>query len=314
MVKARSYLLLAAKLGVAALAFAFILSRQSWPELRAALLQLSPLALLLATLAHGSGLLIGTLRWRALMRAYGAPPPASFGMMLRTYAVGDFYNVYVPGAVGGDILRGVVTRRAFPRAGTAGALAVVLIERGLGLGAVLTLTAFAAALSAQSKLGAAVLPYCLLGVGAVACGVLAITHGAKVARFAPRALARLLASLPRLEAVGPFSFACLLSLGTQAVEVVCGHVLIASLSRSISFSQSLLALPMATAAGFIPVSVAGIGPRDVALVALYESLGVARADAAVTAIAYSLVTLIVAGCGGVLQLFAPLSAPPTAPG
>jgi hypothetical protein len=83
-------------------------------------------------------------------------------------------------------------------------------------------------------------------------------------------------------------------------------VLISSVSSEVTFADSFLALPMATAAGFMPLSVAGIGPRDVLLVTLYEVLGVARAAGTATAIAYSLVTLIVAGFGGVIQLFAPL--------
>lgn len=306
MARVRSYLLLAAKLGVAALAFGFILSRQSWPALRSALLQLSPLALSIAVLVHASGLWLGTMRWRSLMRAFGAQPTASFSVMLRTYAIGDFFNVYVPGAVGGDILRGLITRRAFPGAGAAGALAVVLIERGLGLGAVLVLTAIGAGWRHDTQLGASVLPYCLLGIVGVAVALLAITHGSKVARFAPAPLARLLAPLPALEAVRPFLFACLLSLGTQLVEVVVGHVLISSVSSDVRFSDTLLALPLAAAAGFLPLSVAGIGPRDVAMVALYELLGVGRPQGTVTAIAYSIVTLIVAGFGGVLQLFAPV--------
>jgi uncharacterized membrane protein YbhN (UPF0104 family) len=310
MAKARSYLLLAAKLSVAGLAFGFILSRQSWPQLRAAVLQISPWALLAAIVVHASGMLVGTVRWRALMRAYGAQPGASFGVMLRTYVVGDFYNVYVPGAIGGDILRGVITRRAFPEAGAAGALAVVLIERCLGLGAVLTLTAVAATQRSETKLGATCLPYCLLGIAAVASVVLAITHGRALARFAPAALRPLLASLPKLESLSRFFFGALLSLATQAIEVVCGHVLISSVSSQVTLADSFLALPMATAAGFIPLSVAGIGPRDVVLVTLYEILGVARADGTATAIAYSLVTLIVAGFGGVVQLFAPLRVQP----
>jgi glycosyltransferase 2 family protein len=319
MAKARSYLLLAAKLGVAALAFGFILSRQSWSDLRAAVLHISPGALALAVCIHASGLVVGTVRWRALMRAYGAPPRSSFLAMLRTYWVGDFYNTYVPGAVGGDILRGVITRRAFGEGGAAGALAVVLIERCLGLAAVLILTALAAlhallAHGSASKdqragaLAATVLPYCIVGALGVLTLVFAITHGRSFAAFAPRVVRPWIASLPRLAHLPSCFFGGLLSLLTQSIAVACGHVLLSSVSADVTLADSFLALPMATAAGFLPLSVAGIGPRDVALVTLYELLGVARAHATAAAIGYSAVTLLVAGFGGFIQLFAPLGA------
>jgi uncharacterized membrane protein YbhN (UPF0104 family) len=326
MTRARSYLLLAAKLGVAALAFAFILSRQSWAELRAVVLQLSLGTLATAVCIHASGLVVGTVRWRALMRAYGAPPRASFAAMLRTYSVGDFYNTYVPGAVGGDILRGVITRGAFREGGAAGALAVVLIERCLGLAAVLTMTALAALYALlgregarldalpvrldqrESALAALVLPYCVVGALAVLALVLAITHSRSFSPFVPRALRPWLESLPRLASVPSFLLGCLLSLLTQSIAVFCGHVLLSSVSPDVTLADSFLALPMATAAGFLPLSVAGIGPRDVALVTLYELLGVARVHATAAAIGYSAVTLFVAGFGGLVQLFAPLDA------
>lgn len=64
---------------------------------------------------------------------------------------------------------------------------------------------------------------------------------------------------------------------------------------------------------FFPLSVAGAGPRDLVLVALYETLGIPRAAAVATALALLLVTLLVSGLGGVLQLVAPLSPPEQPP-
>jgi len=305
--KLRSWLWLLAKLLVSGAAFAYILLRQPWPELRAALAGLSLAAIAMAVVLMALTITLGTVRWRFLMSAYGAETRPPFLRMLRVYFVGQFYNTYVPGGVGGDVLRGVVTRGSFAKGGATAAVAIVFVERALGLLGVLGIAAMAAPLDAQGALGRAFLPYCAAGALAVIGMVVAIAHARRVAHYVPARIATILRSLPVLERRGPFVMGIVMSLANQLVVALTGHVLLSSIYPPARLASSLLAMPLAAAASFFPLSIAGAGPRDAVLVALYEALGVPRAAGVATALGFLVSVLLVSGLGGILQLWAPLS-------
>jgi uncharacterized membrane protein YbhN (UPF0104 family) len=306
----RRYAILGLKLAITVGAVTFLLVRQPVRELGRALGAISPAAHLATLGLILVALAVGTLRWRVLLSAYGAVAVPSFGQLLKVYFVGHFYNIYVPGAVGGDVLRGVVTRRAFGQGGAAahggvGSVAVVFIERGLGAAGVLALSAIATAVFAVKRF-AALLPVCVLGVIAVLAIVFALAHGHRLARFAPGPLGRLLAALPPLARVGPFVLACLLSLGTQSLVALCGHALVHGLEPALPLAYTFVAMPLAAAAGYFPLTIAGIGPRDVAMVELYEQLGVSEAHATAVAFAFLFAQLASGLIGGIVQLVRPI--------
>jgi len=93
-------------------AFAYVLSLVSLKALFAALMRV-PFGIFVSTagLTMGS-LVIGTFRWWLLFRAFGAPRPPRFAPLCRYYLVGFFYNTYLPGGVGGDLVRALASRKA----------------------------------------------------------------------------------------------------------------------------------------------------------------------------------------------------------
>jgi hypothetical protein len=113
--------------------------------------------------------------------------------------------------------------------------------------------------------------------------------------------------LPVLDRYGALAVACLISLAIQFLLIGSGHVLVSSIFPAARFSDSMLVVPLAAAAAFFPLSVAGAGPRDAALVGLYTLVGVPRPAAAATALVMLFITLLLGGTGGVLQLLAPLT-------
>jgi len=296
------------KLTVTVAAIAFIFSRQPIDELLAAVRSLSPWAFLMATLLQYVAIAVGTLRWSILMRAYGATHIPPFRQQMKVYLVGYFYNTYVPGAVGGDLMRGVVTRRAFGDRGATGAMSVVLVERALGLAGMFGLTGIAVAVFAGERFGD-LLPYSVLGLVVVALSVTALAQGRHLARFFPEPIKGILGSLPALVGYGSFCISALLSLCTHSVVAIIGHVLVSSIKSDVPWSDSFVAMPLAAAAGFFPLTVAGAGARDIVLINLYEVLGVPRAAGTATALAFLCSTLLAAGAGGIIQLIAPLESP-----
>jgi uncharacterized membrane protein YbhN (UPF0104 family) len=313
---ARRWLLLAAKLMVVAALVAFLASKVSWDELSQNMRRITPFAIIAGASTQVFSFVIATSRWRMLMRAYGASHFPPYRTMLRVYMVAYFYNTFLPGAVGGDVLRGVVMRRSFgERGATTASLAIVLVERALGmLGAlaVLTLAALAASSDAPARKLLYIAPLVLC---AVLAAILALANGHRLAPYVPIArVAALLRDLPTLSSPGYFTISALMSVVVQLIYVACGHVLLLSAYPAIRWSDSLFVMPLTAVATFIPLSVAGAGPRDVALVSMYTLSGVPRGAALAGSAALLVVSWLVASLGGLLHLRGPLALPePPAP-
>jgi uncharacterized membrane protein YbhN (UPF0104 family) len=256
----------------------------------------------LASALVAGNVVVGALRWRVLLRAYGAARIPSLARLAYLYFVAFFYNNYLPGAVAGDVGRGVVTRDAFDGEGATGALAVVLVERALGLLALFGLLALGLAVASAEVDSGTLWWWTAVGC-AGSCGlVAAIPAGRRLAPLLPRPVAPDREKLPALHDRRAFAMAIVLSLGTQVLIALAGWVLLAALGP-IGFGASLLVVPLAAATTFLPITVGGAGAREAVYVALCVPLfGMAEADALAASLGLWLAHLVVGGVGGVMQL------------
>ena len=101
------------RIGVTIAAVGYLASRVDPADVVAAFRRLSWSAALFAVTVVLFGLCCGMVRWRFLLRAYGAIDLPSWPRVAHLYFVGHFYNTYAPGGVGGDVIRGVAGRKAF---------------------------------------------------------------------------------------------------------------------------------------------------------------------------------------------------------
>lgn len=90
-----------------------------------------------AAALHVVGLLLSSTRWKLLLMAQGIN--VSIFKLFQSYLVGGFFNVFLPGRVGGDVVR-VYDTAQIKKSGIE-PLAVVLIERASGMLTLLTLAA-----------------------------------------------------------------------------------------------------------------------------------------------------------------------------
>src|SRR5262249_5054680 len=99
-----------------------------------------PMLLALAMVLYATILAISTWRWRVLLHAQGFP--ASMADLSASYLVATFFNNFLPSNIGGDVIR--VRDSSRLTGSTTTSLAVVAIDRILGLGAlyVLALSAY----------------------------------------------------------------------------------------------------------------------------------------------------------------------------
>lgn len=255
------------------------------------------------------GLAVGAVRWRVLLAAYGAPHRPSLARLFHVYCVGFFYNTYLPGGVGGDVVRGVVTRASFGERGATASMAVVLVERALGLSGLLLLVA--GTYVARPLPGTeGVLPFSALLLALAFAAIFALAAGRRLAPSLPGKLGEIAASLPAIERALPFAGALGLSLVTQALVAITGWVILASVSGGrVSLPDALVVVPLAMAAVYFPFSVGGAGVRESAFVVLCTRAPLlSEADALASSLLLWGVQLAVAGAGGIAQLVRPLEA------
>jgi uncharacterized membrane protein YbhN (UPF0104 family) len=242
------------------------------------------------------------VRWRVLMTAYGATAIPPMRRLVFLYFVSFFYNNYLPGAVAGDVGRGVVTRDAFAEEGASGSLAVVLVERALGLFGLFALLAVGILVVGDRIDTSSLWLWTLLGSAGSIALVVGIAIARRIARFMPNIVRPHAEKLPVLRDYGSFSFAVALSVVTQLLIAAAGWVLLAALGP-IDFASSLLVVPLAAATAFLPITVGGAGAREAVYIALCGSLfGMAEHDAVVASLSLWFAHLIVGLAGGIAQL------------
>ena len=74
------------------------------------------------------------------------------------------------------------------------------------------------------------------------------------------------------------------------------------LQIEIGFTAIALIVPLGLVASIVPIAIAGIGPREAALVGLFGLLGVARESALALSLTFAAVLIALAAVGGLLQL------------
>lgn len=289
------------------IAFAYVMSLVSMRALFAALVRVPFPIFVAAALLTILALMIGALRWWLLFRAFGAPRPPQFLPLCRYYLVGFFYNTYLPGGVGGDLVRALASRAAWgaEHAATAG-IATVFVDRVLGLAGLLGLVSLVSLVHPLPILGSAVVPGVLGLCGAGLC-LLALSSAGWLAPRVPEWLGRVLLRLPTAQRWLPLMAAAALSLVTQLLPALCGHLLLSALAPEARLLDSLAIVPVAAAAAFLPITVSGAGVREALFVKLYASVGIPASAALAASLLLWCSQASVAAVGGLHALWHPLA-------
>jgi glycosyltransferase 2 family protein len=290
------------RLAITALVFAYLFKRIDISEVGDSLARISPLALLGgvggALIALGSGL----VRWRVLFGAYGARALPGWAELARLYMIAQFYNL-LPGAVGGDVVRGYATRRYFDDAGAVRSVGVVLVDRLLGFLGLLLVASIA---TLTSPLPAReVLTYAALGLLAALGAVTAMTLARRLADVLPERIARLARMLPELHRPSLFAVAVALSLLSHIGVSLAGFAILAGVAPQVRLLEALVIFPLGALAAYFPLTFAGAGARDAALIFLCAQYGVARGDALAASLSLLLLQLSIAAVGGLVNLRSP---------
>ncbi|MGD9903707.1 MAG: lysylphosphatidylglycerol synthase transmembrane domain-containing protein [Vicinamibacterales bacterium] len=307
----RRLLAIAAKLALSIGLLAFVLRDTSLAALWATLRRVHPGWVLAALSAHAVMMAVSVWRWNLLLRAQHVAVPAR--ALSESFWVASFFNNFLPSNIGGDVVR--IADTAKPAGSKTLATTVVLVDRLLGLFALLTVAAFGA-VSARA-LGVEVPGAGWLQVAAFAAVLVAVPLFA-----VPRLLATLLAPLRALghpwlleratmlqEAFSKFRAQPSSLLGALAGALVVQVVIVAfyaltarSLAVPLPLFLAGVLVPVAMAVQMAPISINGFGVREAVFSFFFVRFGLGvEAAVAVSLLGSALVMLFSMG-GGALFL------------
>lgn len=247
-----------------------------------------PLMLGIVALAY-SQMAISSARWKLLLDAQEIRLP--YGRACGLTMIGMLFNMVIPGAVGGDLVKGYyITRAAAER--KSHAATTILMDRVVGLIGLLFLGAAGVLMNLDETMRtAATRSLGLLSVGGTIGGLVglyaAVFIGEKLAawHFLPgvlRNVFRALHEYRRKASAVPIALA--LSVANQACTCVIYYLALRATGiHDMPAGQFFLVVPLGMVMTAIPVSPGGIGVGQAALFALFQIVSPRYAAAATDA-------------------------------
>jgi uncharacterized protein (TIRG00374 family) len=253
-----------------------------------------PMLLALAMVLYAIILAISTWRWRVLLQAQGFAAPLAD--LSASYLVATFFNNFLPSNIGGDVIR--VRDSSRLTGSTTTSLAVVAIDRILGLGALYALALSAYVLGGPSVRHLAGARAVLLGLGLVFGTMAYVFFRPGIARRVVSAagLARFPWALKRFETVqaavhvyrqqvAAVWVAFLGSVALQTLVVFYYYYVARALRIPLPLSACFLMVPLCNLLQTVPISFNGWGIRESVFILYFSQVGLPRDSA----LAFSLV-------------------------
>jgi len=275
-------------------------------EVRAVFAQIPAWAFLLGCLAFALQTVALAWRWRIVMTALGTPIP--FPRLLPIMFIGIFFNQVLPTSFGGDALRMWHVYRAGVRHDAA--ILGVLLERISGIIG-LTLMVAGGTVYLWTTLDDAWLRLALLAALPVTLAGTTLLMAldrvpGRWRTWKPLAdFLRLSADLRRIVLEPRYAAPLLvLSLAANALPALSVYAFALGLGLPLSAWDCLALVPAAVLAMLIPVSFAGWGLREAAMIVLLGYLGIATDVSLALSVAFGLAMIVAALPGSVFWLMA----------
>lgn len=295
----------AVKAAISASLLYFALDRVNWSNIGQRLHDVDMVWFVFAIAIIFIQVVVFALRWRLIALQCGAA--LSPAHAIRFSLISIFFNQTLPSTVGGDAVR--IWLFARDGAGWKAATYSVLVDRAIGLLALALLVAaclpFTLALVqnpvgrialiaiAAGSLGATTT---FLALGAVKLPLLdrfwATRHVAATARIAFATLSR-----PR-----PGIDIAILSVAIHALTVVVAWAAGRAAAAPLEFFHALLLVLPVILVATIPISIAGWGVRESAMMVAFTYAGLAEADGLIVSILFGAATFVVGIAGGVIWI------------
>jgi glycosyltransferase 2 family protein len=293
-----------AKAAITAALLYFAIGRGNFSLLADRLARLDPVWIAAALAAVAVQTLLLALRWQAIAISCGAALPLRLSYEYTMISI--FFGQVLPSTVGGDAVR--VWLLARKDASWSVATYSVLIDRFIGvLGlAVMVIVCLPWSLALiQNPVGRSAL--LLIGFGSVAAALAFIILGniqsAYLRRFWPvRHLMNLAVTVKKLLSSTTGMWTMVLSLLSHVLTSTIAWCAAHAAAAPFGFTQSLLMIPPIMLISTVPISIAGWGVRETALILAFGYAGLPASDALIVSILFGTVMFAFGVAGGGLWL------------
>ncbi|MEN2995291.1 MAG: lysylphosphatidylglycerol synthase transmembrane domain-containing protein [Thermodesulfovibrio sp.] len=229
---------------------------------------INPVVFLITSFLYILSSFISTLRWRIFLDFQDIKTSKLFSL----YLIGTFFNIVLPGIIGGDIVKIFILRE---KTGLKRALASVFMERYIGLAALLCI-GFILFCLFYTKLPKHMLiwsvPACFLGF---IIGNIFLLKFGKIRIL--REWRDFVLSFSKKQITKAFFFSIII----QLIVITSSYIIFIELNLSISFFELAIFMPIIILISMLPISVSGIGVREWCFVLFFgDSLGSANVVAA----------------------------------
>lgn len=254
----------------------------------------NPLNLAIAMLFMTLSSVCCTYRWLLLVKVQGLS--LSFRRLFSLSMIGSFFNTFMPGSVGGDLIKAWYVAGQEPQKRTR-AVFTVLFDRLIGLAIILFYSAVTMALYVQwmqEHLHLRVIAYSVWGYGVVA--ILAVTAFFTPAFWKLKPIKKMLSVLaksPRLEKIVHSLLeyrrhprVILVALALSATSILGQNIFYAyqgmNIGIEMSMAQYFFIVPIAMVISAIPILPGGIGTGQVAFYHLFSWMDVPNPELGAT--------------------------------
>lgn len=227
------------KFAVTALALYLVFTKVSIRDLKEVFTKSDPLFLLLGFLSFFISIAISAWRLNTFFKGIGLSIPELYNFKL--YLLGMFYNISLPGGIGGDGYKIYFLRKKFQIKGRK-LLSCIFFDRLSGMWALCLITAALVIFIPKLEI-ANWIPIVALMIGTVIYYYVMI-------RFFP-------------DYASQFAFKHFKAIGVQSLQVICAICVLYSLHFEGKFSPYLLLFLISQIVAVIPLSIGGLGAREV---------------------------------------------------
>ena len=257
------------RLGVSAAALAALLRFVPVRELMKALTHVSVDVLVSALVVLLIGHAVAAAKWRLLQ---GGNTGLSLALALRAHFCGVMANLWLPGVVGGDLVRAgmILSRTKRPTL----VVLASLVDRIVDSLALLCLAGIGLALVGDSSPNARHL--LMAGAGVTTVFALLVLGGYRYVKARPvkPKFTQLMEAIDLMvQQPGRVGCAFLISIAVQTAFIIVNVNLGRAVGMAAPISAWFLAWPLAKIAALVPISAAGLGIREAALVVLMRPFG-----------------------------------------
>lgn len=250
--------------------------------------------LILAALLYFSTMFFSTLRW-----AYFIKTKKKFIELFKLYMTGTFFNLFMPGTVGGDVIKAYYLYKEDKSKGDS--LVSVFMERYMGLCALITIATLGIIVIYEK-----IKETFIVKIFFIICIMFII--GSFFAVFFPyelfyKKLEKVRVSIKKyMFNLDTVIKTYLLSLIVQGIGVFVVYVLGVGLSIELSLKYYLIFIPIITVVSMIPISFSGFGVREYSFLYLFGAAGVSKEKAVGLSLMWFL-TMLITGFLGMFFYF-----------